>query len=117
MHEWLHASQGASEQFQFTVQRIGTDMDRLTTEPAFLSLEPTSRRAHCLAMGKRVLAAYALTDPEVGYCQGMSDLLAPLLEIWGADQGGQTADPEEGRSSGSDELQVSWVHHRGLPYT
>ncbi|KAL6641315.1 hypothetical protein ACP70R_019496 [Stipagrostis hirtigluma subsp. patula] len=28
-----------------------------------------------------VLEAYAIYDPEIGYCQGMSDLLAPLLAV------------------------------------
>ncbi|URD85927.1 TBC [Musa troglodytarum] len=28
-----------------------------------------------------VLEAYALYDPEVGYCQGMSDLLSPILAV------------------------------------
>ncbi|CAL9087423.1 unnamed protein product [Musa textilis] len=28
-----------------------------------------------------VLEAYALYDPEIGYCQGMSDLLSPILAI------------------------------------
>ncbi|XP_010493594.1 PREDICTED: GTPase-activating protein gyp7 [Camelina sativa] len=28
-----------------------------------------------------VLEAYALYDPEIGYCQGMSDLLSPILSV------------------------------------
>ncbi|BAF26986.1 rab GTPase-activating protein 22 [Oryza sativa Japonica Group] len=28
-----------------------------------------------------ILEAYAIYDPEIGYCQGMSDLLAPLLAV------------------------------------
>lgn len=28
-----------------------------------------------------VLEAYALYDPEIGYCQGMSDLLAPIIAV------------------------------------
>lgn len=28
-----------------------------------------------------VLEAYALHDPEIGYCQGMSDLLSPILSV------------------------------------
>ncbi|KAG2307933.1 hypothetical protein Bca52824_027681 [Brassica carinata] len=29
-----------------------------------------------------ILEAYAVYDPEIGYCQGMSDLLSPLIAIW-----------------------------------
>ncbi|URD82941.1 RabGAP TBC domain-containing protein [Musa troglodytarum] len=32
-----------------------------------------------------VLEAYALHDPEIGYCQGMSDLLSPILAVMEAD--------------------------------
>ncbi|KAL0299724.1 UNVERIFIED_CONTAM: TBC1 domain family member 15 [Sesamum radiatum] len=28
-----------------------------------------------------VLEAYALYDPEIGYCQGMSDLLSPIISV------------------------------------
>lgn len=28
-----------------------------------------------------MLSAYALHDPETGYCQGMSDLLVPFLDL------------------------------------
>ena len=30
---------------------------------------------------ERILAAHALCNPAVGYCQGMSDLLSPLLWV------------------------------------
>ena len=74
-----HCLQGATEEWQSTVRRIGTDSDRLTTQPAFLATGSQSR-AVCIARLKRVLAAYALADPVTGYCQGMSDLAAPFLE-------------------------------------
>lgn len=32
-----------------------------------------------------VLEAYALHDPEIGYCQGMSDLLSPILAVMEVD--------------------------------
>ena len=34
---------------------------------------------------ERLLIAYALWDPPVGYCQGMADLMAPLLTICSRD--------------------------------
>ncbi|TVU31986.1 hypothetical protein EJB05_23702 [Eragrostis curvula] len=40
-------------------------------------LEPY--RIHHASRLVAVLEAYAIYDPEIGYCQGMSDLLAPLL--------------------------------------
>jgi hypothetical protein len=32
-----------------------------------------------------ILEAYALYDPEIGYCQGMSDLLAPIITVFEED--------------------------------
>lgn len=32
-----------------------------------------------------ILEAYALYDPEIGYCQGMSDLLAPIISVFEED--------------------------------
>ncbi|XP_078180901.1 rab GTPase-activating protein 22-like [Carex rostrata] len=32
-----------------------------------------------------ILEAYAMHDPEIGYCQGMSDLLAPIISVIEAD--------------------------------
>ncbi|KAJ8512520.1 hypothetical protein OPV22_002954 [Ensete ventricosum] len=42
-------------------------------------LEPC--RVYHAARLVAVLEAYALYDPEIGYCQGMSDLLSPILAI------------------------------------
>ncbi|KAK3156926.1 hypothetical protein QOZ80_2AG0113890 [Eleusine coracana subsp. coracana] len=42
-------------------------------------LEP--HRIHHASRLVAVLEAYAIYDPEIGYCQGMSDLLAPLLAV------------------------------------
>ncbi|KAK1325243.1 hypothetical protein QJS10_CPA01g02493 [Acorus calamus] len=42
-------------------------------------LEPC--RIHHAARLVAVLEAYALYDPETGYCQGMSDLLSPILAV------------------------------------
>lgn len=32
-----------------------------------------------------ILEAYAVYDPEIGYCQGMSDLLAPIITVFNED--------------------------------
>ncbi|CAM0956462.1 unnamed protein product [Alopecurus aequalis] len=42
-------------------------------------LEP--HRIHHASRLVAILEAYATYDPEIGYCQGMSDLLAPLLAV------------------------------------
>ncbi|XP_074567236.1 rab GTPase-activating protein 22-like [Curcuma longa] len=42
-------------------------------------LEPC--RIHHAARLVAILEAYALYDPEIGYCQGMSDLLSPILTV------------------------------------
>ncbi|XP_062204960.1 rab GTPase-activating protein 22-like [Phragmites australis] len=42
-------------------------------------LEPY--RIHHASRLVAILEAYAIYDPEIGYCQGMSDLLAPLLAV------------------------------------
>ncbi|KAJ0971083.1 hypothetical protein J5N97_019042 [Dioscorea zingiberensis] len=46
-------------------------------------LEPT--RIYHAARLVAVLEAYALYDPEIGYCQGMSDLLTPILTVMDKD--------------------------------
>lgn len=40
-----------------------------------------SHRIHHASRLVAILEAYATYDPEIGYCQGMSDLLAPLLAV------------------------------------
>eukprot|EP00850_Spirogloea_muscicola_P017221 SM000146S00941 [mRNA] locus=s146:54795:57263:- [translate_table: standard] len=42
-------------------------------------LEP-SRRHHAARL-VAILEAYALVDPDIGYCQGMSDLLSPFVAL------------------------------------
>ena len=51
-----------------TMRRIETDAERITTEPAFLAVDDV-RRALNIVRLKRLLAAQALNDPEVAYCQ------------------------------------------------
>jgi hypothetical protein len=46
-------------------------------------LEP-SRIFHAARL-VAILEAYALYDPEIGYCQGMSDLLSPILAVMSED--------------------------------
>ncbi|KAJ7959398.1 GTPase-activating protein gyp7 [Quillaja saponaria] len=45
----------------------------------YTDLEP-SRIFHASRL-VAILEAYALYDPEIGYCQGMSDLLSPILTV------------------------------------
>lgn len=73
--------QGACETWESTTRRICTDAERLSTQPTFLQAHTDSRRMS-IARVRRILAAYALSDPEIGYCQGMSDLATPLLEVF-----------------------------------
>jgi hypothetical protein len=40
-----------------------------------------AHRIHHASRLVAILEAYATYDPEIGYCQGMSDLLAPLLAV------------------------------------
>ncbi|XP_022141060.1 GTPase-activating protein GYP7-like isoform X2 [Momordica charantia] len=47
-------------------------------------LEP-SRIFHAARL-VTILEAYALYDPEIGYCQGMSDLLSPIITVITEDQ-------------------------------
>ena len=74
---------GSKEDWDRCAQRIRNDVPR--TEPAeagdaFMTAEV---RARMVAL----LEAYALADPEVGYCQGMGDVLAVLLRIYDDDAG------------------------------
>ena len=62
-----------------TMRRIETDAERITTEPAFLAVDDV-RRAINISRLKRLLAAQALNDPEVAYCQVWSIVLIQAHE-------------------------------------
>lgn len=40
---------------------------------------PSHRPQWLLSLPRRILLNYAVFNPDMGYCQGMSDLVAPLL--------------------------------------
>ncbi|KAL1218165.1 Rab GTPase-activating protein 22 [Cardamine amara subsp. amara] len=62
---------------------VSEERARRAAEAVFLKdynhLEP-SKIFHAARL-VAVLEAYALHDPEIGYCQGMSDLLSPILSV------------------------------------
>ena len=59
---------------------------------------------------RHVLEAYVLRDPEVGYCQGMSDILSPFVVYFGAPASGAGAFPGAWRPVGvaDAELLDAW---------
>eukprot|EP00873_Tetraselmis_striata_P018854 jgi/Tetstr1/439118/TSEL_002983.t1 len=74
------AEGGADEQLSVALRRIGLDVDR--TDPTLLSGDDRDVFMERLA---RLLRAYAIKDPHIGYCQGMSDLLAPFVIMYDDD--------------------------------
>ncbi|GAX79472.1 hypothetical protein CEUSTIGMA_g6913.t1 [Chlamydomonas eustigma] len=76
-----YSSQGAVEEWRDTARRIRTDAERVTTQPETFSLESGLRDKN-IPLLRRLLETYAIADPAVGYCQGMSDLAAPVIEMY-----------------------------------
>ncbi|PNW70328.1 hypothetical protein CHLRE_17g715400v5 [Chlamydomonas reinhardtii] len=79
---------GGTEPWEHTARRIAMDAERISHEGQVL--RDASRPAGIKRL-RRILTAYALMDCEVGYCQGMTDLLAPFLEVYADDQEAFTA--------------------------
>ncbi|KAK6926066.1 Rab-GTPase-TBC domain [Dillenia turbinata] len=100
----IQSKSHTSEDFE-TWQRI-IRLDAVRTNAEWIPHSPSQAavsddRAHCLAeaVGLKdydhlepcrifhaarlvaILEAYALYDPEIGYCQGMSDLLSPIIAV------------------------------------
>jgi hypothetical protein len=76
-----YALQGAVEEWRDTARRISTDAERVTAQSEVFSLESGFRSENVHRL-KRLLETYAIADPAVGYCQGMSDLAAPVIEMY-----------------------------------
>ncbi|CAL1386615.1 unnamed protein product [Linum trigynum] len=74
--EWItYSPSQASSVSESRAQRLAKSV-RLRD---YNHLEPC--RIHHAARLVRILEAYALYDPEIGYCQGMSDLLTPIIAV------------------------------------
>ncbi|CAI5457913.1 unnamed protein product [Closterium sp. Yama58-4] len=65
IHKWRHG-----------LYQIGVDVTR--ADRSLLFFESSRSRARLM----NVLAVYAWFDPEVGYCQGMSDLMSPMVVLY-----------------------------------
>ncbi|KAF2299462.1 hypothetical protein GH714_032033 [Hevea brasiliensis] len=98
----LHSSAPAAENFATWQRIIRVDAVRANSEwipysPSQASVSEDRARCSAEAVGLKdyehlepgrifhaarlvaILEAYALYDPEIGYCQGMSDLLSPII--------------------------------------
>lgn len=71
--------QGGLEEWATTSRRI--DMDALRISPDCEAFSGGNRETG-VARLTAVLRAYALRDAATGYCQGMSDLAAPLIYLF-----------------------------------
>ncbi|XP_002518218.2 rab GTPase-activating protein 22 [Ricinus communis] len=100
----LHSNWHASENFATWQRIIRVDAVRANSEwipysPSQASVSDDRARCSAEAVGLKdydhlepcrifhaarlvaILEAYALYDPEIGYCQGMSDLLSPIITV------------------------------------
>jgi hypothetical protein len=77
-----HEAGAADADESYTEARRVIDADVPRTPLPGPLLDATAARA-CLT---RLLRAHALYDPEVGYCQGMSELAAVFLAVFSADE-------------------------------
>ncbi|EIE22335.1 RabGAP/TBC [Coccomyxa subellipsoidea C-169] len=82
--ESSHRTNGAMNGLVPSADRRGGGpwLGRVAEETLFNAthLSPASRKAAARLI--HLLSAYAVHDPETGYCQGMSDLAAPFLTIF-----------------------------------
>ncbi|CAN7051714.1 unnamed protein product [Brassica rapa subsp. trilocularis] len=74
-NEWVPYSPSQAAVSDTKARRIATQVGLTDYE----DLEPC-RILHAARL-VAILEAYAVYDPEIGYCQGMSDLLSPLLAV------------------------------------
>lgn len=66
----------AAIKWRWTLHQIGVDV--LRTDRSLLFYEKKSNRARLMDL----LAVYSWLDDDVGYCQGMSDLMSPLVVLF-----------------------------------
>eukprot|EP00897_Mesotaenium_endlicherianum_P002738 jgi/Mesen1/2492/ME000159S01622 len=62
--------------WRYSLHQIGVDV--LRTDRSLAFYEEAGNRARLMDL----LAAYAWLDPDVGYCQGMSDLMSPMVVLF-----------------------------------
>ena len=76
-------SKGArdNQSLEDVLRQIQLDVDRTETSTHI----DESRPQFCQRLTK-LLNAYAVHDPEIGYCQGMSDMLVPFLILYEDDE-------------------------------
>lgn len=68
------------ETWEQNVRRIATDVSRTDCGP---SENTTAEERDAISSRlTQILTAYAYSDPAVGYCQGMSDILSPFLVVF-----------------------------------
>ncbi|XWS61534.1 hypothetical protein CRYUN_Cryun07bG0133500 [Craigia yunnanensis] len=73
--EWIVYSPAQAAVSEIKAQRLAESVDLKDYD----HLEPC-RILHAARL-VAILEAYALYDPEIGYCQGMSDLLSPIISV------------------------------------
>ncbi|XP_038678563.1 small G protein signaling modulator 2-like isoform X2 [Tripterygium wilfordii] len=73
--EWIRYSPSQNAVSEIKARRLANSVGLKDYD----HLEPC--RIYHAARLVAILEAYALYDPEIGYCQGMSDLLSPIISI------------------------------------
>ncbi|KAL5831397.1 hypothetical protein ACOSQ4_016751 [Xanthoceras sorbifolium] len=73
--EWIIYSPSQAAVSEIKAQRLA----KIVSLKDYDHLEPC--RIYHAARLVAILEAYAVYDPEIGYCQGMSDLLSPLMSV------------------------------------
>ncbi|KAE8662711.1 Ypt/Rab-GAP domain of gyp1p superfamily protein isoform 2 [Hibiscus syriacus] len=73
--EWIAYASSQASVSEIKVQQLAESVDLKEYD----HLEPC--RIYHAARLVAILEAYTLYDPEIGYCQGMSDLLSPIISV------------------------------------
>ncbi|XP_039011369.1 GTPase-activating protein gyp7-like [Hibiscus syriacus] len=77
--EWIAYASSQASVSEIKVQQLAESVGLKEYD----HLEPC--RIYHAARLVAILEAYTLYDPEIGYCQGMSDLLSPIISVVGDD--------------------------------